>query len=62
MQTQNYVYYMHFLILKESEQNVRDKPLEVNFFSAYLFQECQKICSSAINEVNIYLLSKKSHF
>ena len=29
----------------------------VNFLSAYLFQECQDKCSSAINEVNIDLLS-----
>ena len=33
------------------------KGLEVNFFSAYLFQECQEKCSSAIIEVNIDLLS-----
>ena len=45
-----------FLVLKESEQNVRDKPLEVNFFSAYLFQECQEKCICAINEVKIDLL------
>ena len=38
------------------------KAFQVNFLSAYLFQECQDICSSAINEVNIDLLSKKSHF
>ena len=38
------------------------KPLEVKFFSAYLFQVCQEKCSSAIIEVNIDLLSKKSHF
>ena len=37
------------------------KPLEVNFFSAYLFQEYQEK-SSAINEVNIDLLSKKVAF
>ena len=30
--------------------------------SANLFQECQEKCSSAINEVNIDLLSIKSHF
>ena len=38
------------------------KPLGVNFFSAYLFQDCQEKFSRAINEVNIDLLSEKSHF
>ena len=38
------------------------KALEVNFLSAYFFQECQDTCSSAINEVKIDLLSKKSNF
>ena len=38
------------------------KPLGVNFFSAYLFQECQEKFSSAINEVNIDLLSKSRIF
>ena len=33
------------------------KALEVNFLSAYLFQEYQDKCSSAINEVKIDLLS-----
>ena len=68
MQTQNYVYYMHFLVSKYSKifsfiARARTfKPLWVNFFSAYLFQECQEKFASAINEVNIALLSKKSHF
>ena len=34
----------------------------MNFFSAYLFQDCQEKCSSAINEVKIDLLSKKWNF
>ena len=34
----------------------------MNFFSAYLFQECQEKFSSAINEVNIDLLSKSLIF
>ena len=32
------------------------KALEVNFLSAYFFQEYQDKCSSAINEVKIDLL------
>ena len=32
------------------------KAFVVNFLSAYLFQECQDICSSAINEFKIDLL------
>ena len=38
------------------------KALEMNFLSAYFFQECQDICSSAVNDVKIDLLSKKSYF
>ena len=38
------------------------KALEVSFLSPYIFQEYQDKCSSAINEVIIYLLSKKSYF
>ena len=38
------------------------KALGVNFLSAYFFQEYQNECSSAINEVKIDLLSKKSYF
>ena len=38
------------------------KALGVNFLSAYFFQEYQDKCSSAINEVKIDLLSKKSYF
>ena len=34
----------------------------MNFLSSYFFQECQDICSSAINEVKIDLLSKKTYF
>ena len=34
------------------------KALEVSFLSAYIFQEYQDKCSSAINEVKIDLLSK----
>ena len=44
------------------DKNKTFKPLDVNFFSTYLFQECQEKCLSAINEVNIDLLSKKLHF
>ena len=49
-------------ILSLKNKNKTFKPLDVNVFSAYLFQECQEKCLSAINEVNINLLSKKSHF
>ena len=38
------------------------KALKGNFLSAYLFQECQDKCSSAINEVKIDLLSKSRIF
>ena len=38
------------------------KALEVSFLSAYIFQEYQDKCSSAINEVKIDLLSKKVVF
>jgi len=38
------------------------KALKVNFLSAYFFQDYQDKCSSAINEVKIDLLSKKSYF
>ena len=34
------------------------KALEVNYLTAYLFQECQDKCSIAINEVKIDLPSK----
>ena len=49
-------------ILSLKNKNKTFKPLYVNFFSAYLFQECQEKWLSAINEVNIDLLSKKLHF
>ena len=38
------------------------KALEVSFLSAYIFQEYQDKCSSAINEVMIDFLSKMSYF
>ena len=42
--------------------DVTHTPFILNFLTAYLFQECQVKCSSAINDVNIDLLSKKSYF
>ena len=38
------------------------KPLGLNFFSAYLFQECQEKCLSAINEVKIDYCQKSCIF
>ena len=49
-------------ILSLKNKNKTFKPLYVNFFSAYLFQECQEKCLSAINEVKIDYCQKSCIF